>query len=507
MNKNNLFLKTLSLVLLINVGCSNKAKVNGQKVITSKRIVSAHKLVQGEVSFTSSDPNLVKAFTWAKEKALSYTHPAGDPVGLWYEAALPEREAFCMRDISHHSTGAQILGLQNHTLNMMSKFAENISESKDWCTYWEINRYNKPAPADYKSDKEFWYNLPANFDVLDACYRQYLWSGDETYIKDATFLNFYSKSMNEYIAHWNLELDRIMQRERYMHVQKPLDRSKAFQLSRGLPSYGEGAAGELFLGGDLLAAQYAGYEAYANILMLNGNTEEATKFKNHAKALKDFFNADWWNEAAGLYNTELYTDGQELTSGEVYYLPYFGITEDGEKTNNTVQHLIKTGDHRNVESRSFLPEVYYNYGENKAAYNSIMSITNENNSRRNYPEVSFATVGNITIGTMGINPNSVTKEIITLSNLTDDTEWAEIKNVPVFNGKIDVKHEGNIKTTITNVSKEDVVWVASFAGTHDSIDVAGERKTAIQTKVLNQQIVSIIKVTVKAGEKITAQLK
>jgi len=24
------------------------------------------------------------------------------------------------------------------------------------------------APVDYKSDADFWYNLPANFDIIDA---------------------------------------------------------------------------------------------------------------------------------------------------------------------------------------------------------------------------------------------------------------------------------------------------------------------------------------------------
>ena len=121
-------------------------------------------------------------FDWARQQALAYAF-SGDPVGDWYEAALPGREAFCMRDVSHQSMGAHALGLSGHTLNMLRKFAENISESKDWCSYWEIDRYGLPARVDYKDDTQFWYNLPANFDVLDCCYRMYLWTGDRTYIK------------------------------------------------------------------------------------------------------------------------------------------------------------------------------------------------------------------------------------------------------------------------------------------------------------------------------------
>lgn len=35
-------------------------------------------------------------FDWAKNQSLAYAFD-DDPVGLWYEASLPGREAFCMR--------------------------------------------------------------------------------------------------------------------------------------------------------------------------------------------------------------------------------------------------------------------------------------------------------------------------------------------------------------------------------------------------------------------------
>lgn len=145
--------------------------------------------------FTSSDKVLQKAYEWAKKTALSYSHSDLDPVGFWYEAALPKREAFCMRNVSHQSVGAQILGLQPHNKNMFSLFAKNISEAKDWCSYWEINRYNVPVPADYLNDKEFWYNLNANPDMLQACMKMYDWTGDDDYISSPTFTNFIREAL------------------------------------------------------------------------------------------------------------------------------------------------------------------------------------------------------------------------------------------------------------------------------------------------------------------------
>ena len=105
------------------------------KPAEEKEEITAERSGIAKVSFASSDPELNRAWEWAKKTALSYVRE-GDAVGPWYEAALPGRDAFCMRDVSHQSTGAAVLGLDEYTKNMLFRFAENISESKDWCSYW-----------------------------------------------------------------------------------------------------------------------------------------------------------------------------------------------------------------------------------------------------------------------------------------------------------------------------------------------------------------------------------
>src|SRR5579884_1225197 len=56
----------------------------------------------GRLELSTSDTKLEAAFAWARHQALAYAFD-GDPVGKWYEAALPGRQAFCMRDVSHQS--------------------------------------------------------------------------------------------------------------------------------------------------------------------------------------------------------------------------------------------------------------------------------------------------------------------------------------------------------------------------------------------------------------------
>ena len=103
----------LGTVVLCMAGCGSSSK---------KTVVQELPVEQTSV-FTSSDKELENAYNWAKKMALSYAHDNSDPVGYWYEAALPQREAFCMRDVSHQAVGAHILGLAKHNKNMFTRFA------------------------------------------------------------------------------------------------------------------------------------------------------------------------------------------------------------------------------------------------------------------------------------------------------------------------------------------------------------------------------------------------
>ncbi len=205
---------------------------------------------EGAIEFASSDAKLVEGFRWAKPQALAYARTDGT-IGPWYEASLPGRDAFCMRDVSHQSTGAQFLGLGPRTLNMLRRFAANISASKKWCSWWEITKNNQPAPVDYNNDHDFWYDLPANFDVLDACYRQWLWTRDSGYL-DEVFLNYYRHTVTDYVQAWDHDHDGLLEHLRsYGHM--------------GIATYDEDLADEILVGSDLIAAQYAAFRDYATI--------------------------------------------------------------------------------------------------------------------------------------------------------------------------------------------------------------------------------------------------
>jgi hypothetical protein len=465
--------------------------------------------------FQSSNPDLNKAFEWAKRQALAYAFE-DDPVGPWYEAALPGREAFCMRDVSHQSMGAHVLGLARHTKNMLMKFAENISESKDWCSYWEINRYGLPAPVDYVNDVEFWYNLPANFDVLDCCYRMYLWTGDRVYIDHPVFLNFYERTVKDYVERWDLGLDGIMTRQRILNTRGRPDPKNRFQTNRGIPSYDEGGT-DFTVALDQLAIQYAGYLAYARIHQHRGNLEEANEFLTKAKEMKAFLNDTWWDAGSKRYYSHMDLEHRLVHDDYATAVPYYGATDDGVKINAVVDGLVRTLSETpplHVEVQSHLPQIFYRYGRPEPAYEVLLELTQRD--RREYPEVSFSVVGSFVTGLMGIEleARSPTEALVkghhvdqiltTLPQLTSSTAWAELRHVPVRANDISVRHDGSQKTTLTNNRGPSFLWKARFMGTHETLLVNGEPFKATRDELFSDgPKISWVRVTMGAGEQMT----
>lgn len=471
---------------------------------------------ESKLVLESSDPRLVEGFNWAKQQALAYAFD-GDPVGPWCEAALPGREAFCMRDVSHQAMGAHALGLARHNLNMLKRFAENISESRDWCSFWEIDRYNRAAPVDYKNDAEFWYNLPANFDVLDCCYRMYLWTGDMTYISDPAMLNFYDRTVSDYVERWDLGLDRVMKRKRVMNVRGDFDSEKKFHFFRGDPSYEESRE-EFVLGIDLLATQYAAYLAYGHIQELRGNGETARTFLETARSVKTLINNSWWNEAEKRFYGFLNQD-HKLTGNGGFILLYRDAAEDGPKARSVLNDLresIKKSPSSQVESQAHFAEVLYRYGLPDVAYAQMMDLTRPNRDRQEYPEVSYSVIGAIVTGTMGVTVMGMPAKPSEEGNFVDrvvkslpglgNIAWAELRNLPIRANEISVRHEAGRKTVLTNQKGPSLIWQATFDGSFDTLLVNGEPMKAQTAKEPLGRMTSWVRVTVGASDTVDVEI-
>jgi hypothetical protein len=439
-------------------------------------------LPEGAIDFESSDSKLAEGFRWAKSQALAYARTDGT-IGPWYEAALPGRNAFCMRDVSHQSTGAQFLGLGPRTENMLRRFAANISAAKKWCTWWEITRDGLPAPVDYNSDRDFWYDLPANFDVLDACYRQWLWSRSPSYI-DSVFLNFYRRTVLDYVRAWDQNGDGLLAHlPAYGHM--------------GIGTYDEDLQREVLTGADLIAAQYAAYRGYAAIERARNELNAAAEFEHKAAQLKSLYNDHWWDAAQGRFFGALGEDGKfhsALKEGNgrcTLELPlYYGLTDDGPKTDAMLDLLESKleadltsaqGEIGGVEGRSYMPDIFYQYGRSRAGYSALTALIDPNLKRREYPEVSYTVIGNLCSGLMGIRPLPQANAIATLPQLTGETGSAELHHAPVGLNAISLRHASLAGSTLTNEAGPEIAWRAAFP-VKSSVLLVDGKKTPAQNK-------------------------
>jgi len=466
------------------------------RLITGASQVSQSGAIASRLEFDSSDSRLVEGFNRAKRQAMAYVFD-GDPVGPWYEAAEPGREAFCMRDVSHQAMGAHALGLARHNLNMLRRFAENISDARDWCSLWEIDRFNRPAPVDYESDALFWYNLPANFDVLDACHRMYLWSGDPAYVNDPVFLNFYDHTVTDYVERWALGLDDAMTRPRLLNV-RGLPGNKKFQAARGIPGYDEGNHGYV-LGSDVLATEYAAFLAYARIQEVRHNPQLARTFRRKAEDLRAMLNTRWWNDKEQCFYLRVGKD-HNLEGRDAGNLLNWGAVEDGPKLKAAV-----------ADAGTRRLEVLYRYGDPDAARERLLDVMTPGRSRMEYPEVPFSIVGNVANGLMGIEleaPSAllssseggwVEASVRTQSKLGTHVAWAELRNLPFRANEISVRHEGDRKTIFTNQHGPAVIWYAAFPGTHETLLVNANPVRAVVQKMALEHTISYVRVTVGAG--------
>lgn len=439
--------------------------------------------------FTSSNAQLNEGIAWAKQMALSYVRDSGDPVGPWIESALPGRDAFCMRDVSHMSAGAHVLGLEKFILNMFSKFARSIDVSRDWAAYWEINKHDLPAPVDYTSDDDFWFNLPANFDVLEACWRAYKRTGDRNYISSNIFERFYHRTVNEYVQTWDRNNDGL--------VEGPIGPAR-----RGIPSYEEGVDG--FLGAfDLLVYQHDAYIAYGEMMEHIGHGNLGMDVRAKADDLRRDYETRWWNADEGFFYEAIMADGKpskmpismccRFPRG---YVPSKAMVLKSLEVPNP-----------NVEVRSYMAEHCFRYGLCDDGLRCLLSVVDPKEPRRGYPEVSYASISAAVEGLLGVSFQAHLGIIRTLPRLGETLSDAEAKGIAAPGGFVNIRHE-ETSSTFANETDRTWEWQAAFYGFHDKALINGEESSPAPWHDTDEggNPVTVWRVEVQPGETATVGL-
>jgi hypothetical protein len=178
---------------------------------------------------------------------------------------------------------------------------------------------------------------------------------------------------------------------------------------------------------------------------------------------------------------------------------YFGFLRPGPEREAILDRLTGS-DEGGIEVESYLPEVFYRYGRDDAAYAEILKLSDPGKKRREYPEVPFALVGAIAAGTMGLEPDAAARIVATRSRLTAATAWAELARVPVLGNVIDVRHDGRTQSTLTNISGPALAWRATFDGTWATLAVDGKQVETSRGTDEAGRSVSWVTVTVPPGK-------
>ncbi len=214
------------------------------------------------------------------------------------------------------------------------------------------------------------------------------------------------------------------------------------------------------------------------------------------------YQADKSNPDTVAKNIELMNQYLLERFNEANFLPlFYGIVPGDEKLDISLRSAAALIDRAlNVEGMSYIPEIYYRYGMKNEAWKVLMELIDPGLPRREYPEVSFAVVSTYVMGLMGINAEGG-NTVSTVSNLNNGVEWAEIRDMPIFNNEIAVRHTGNEITEFENRSGKSLIWKAAFNGKREHLMNNGQKTAAQSDLGLDGRPVSFLTLEVQPGKK------
>jgi hypothetical protein len=202
-------------------------------------------------------------------------------------------------------------------------------------------------------------------------------------------------------------------------------------------------------------------------------------------------------------------------------LLYRDAVDDGLKARSALDNLLKTMRDEpasQVEPESHYAEILYRNGYPDAAYAEVMDLTRADRERRDYPEVSFSTIGVIVNGPMGINvepavpiESAAQSEhfetvIRTFPQLTAGTAWAELRDLPIGNGTITVRHYGERRTILVNQGETELNWEPTFPGAFATLVINGKTISAhIESRYCGRAI-TWVRVQVMAAKSATVEV-
>ena len=181
---------------------------------------------------------------------------------------------------------------------------------------------------------------------------------------------------------------------------------------------------------------------------------------------------------------------------------WFDAASSPERSQITLDRILKM--ECNVENQSHYPTLLYKYRMPDEAYKYMTTLQNSN--RSDYPEVSFGVMEGLVGGLMGVLPDASNGVLQTLPQLSEKTQWAEVSKLSILGTKINVKHEGMVKSIFTNSGNVNIKWRASFYGEYKELKVNNKRVSAKYGTDVMGNIYSFVDVEVASEKTVTVNI-
>lgn len=455
---------------------------------------------------TSSNPKVAEMFAWAKDKAGSWVHqdgapgplnvderqPAGTGQGVYastYWAGYAHRSGYYSRDFAHQLAGAHILGLAEQNKTMLRSFAASASEEHKYYPVWALNfDASTYLSIDYRSPTNFVREVPAAFELVEKANEAFRWSGDRAYVDDAAFWDYYRHVVKDFVKlHDGLLPNGVAE-------------GTGKGIFQGAASYNESGDEPLAEAGDAIGAQYQAYRAFAALALDRRDLRTSLSAARKATELKRYFNATWSVKPGTGEFVRAYTvDGTPLTGfgkENSWFMPLKGIIDAGSRNDAYLDFVDAeasgSGRPGNIEAITYLPDTFFRHNRNETAWKWMQHVYDQREARHavsrqglngDYPEVSFTLVSQTVEGLMGIQPDAPRRTVATQSRLPGDIGWLAVTGVPVGDGTIGVRHDGQNASTFTNESGKSLMWEARFLGQHKWLEVNGHRFPGLRKTV------------------------
>ncbi len=419
-------------------------------------------------------------------------HRSGAGTGVYtpsYWAGYPFRSYYYSRDFAHQFLGAHMLGLDLQNRTMLAAFAASATQSRAYYPLWAINFDGTTGTTDYKSDTDFVRELPAPFDLAQRMNDGYRWTGDASYYGDPTLQTFIANTVDGFIAdHTGLIADGKVHNR-----QITLAQASGGDIFQGVASYNESAGGAPVEAADAVSTQYQAYLAMSALSAARKDIVSAGRYAQKAADLYTYYNATWSVDPSNALNVirsyDINSVGSSAWGSEMsWFAPMKGIMKPGSRRDAYMAWLnttALTSTPPNLEAVTYLPDAFFTVHDGTTAwawmqyvYNRINDVHSGGFVNGDYPEVSFTLVSQVIQGLLGVQPDAASREIDTVSRLPQDIGWLQATGIPVGNGTIALRQDGQTRSTLTNNSSARsglYFWHAGFPGSYRCLTVRGHR--------------------------------